>query len=171
MKPLILLLVSTLSVCASAQVYRTTDSEGNVVYTDSPAPGSTAAEQVDIKPTNTTPPPRAIDRSNQITKKKVAEIAPSVTITSPADGDTIPMGLGNFSVSASTSPALQPNEHLILEINGEAWGEAQTAGHWTVTNVHRGQHTLVVLRQSSESEDVIRSAGVQLLVLRPIGAR
>lgn len=171
MKPLTLLLLLTLSVCTSAQVYRTTDSEGNVIFTDSPPPGSAATEQVDIKPTNTTPPPRVIDRSDQVKPEKPTKIASKVTITSPADGDTIPMGPGNFSVSASTSPPLQPDERLVLEISGEIWGEPQAAGYWTVTNVRRGEHTLVVLRQSSESEEVIRSPEVRLLVLRPIGVR
>ncbi|MEP0201198.1 MAG: DUF4124 domain-containing protein [Halioglobus sp.] len=171
MKPLALLVLLALSLCVSAQVYRTTDSEGNVIFTDSPPPGSNVSDQVDIKPTNTTPPPRVIDRSEQVAPDKPAEIAPTVTITNPADGDTIPMGLGNFSVSASTSPALQPEESLVLEVSGEPWGEPQTAGYWTVTNVRRGEHTLVVLRQSSESEDIIRSEEVRLLVLRPIGVR
>ncbi|MEP4486135.1 MAG: DUF4124 domain-containing protein [Halioglobus sp.] len=171
MKPLVLSLLLAFSLCASAQVYRTTDSEGNVIFTDSPPPGSTAAEQVDIKPTNTTPPPRVIDRSEQVTPDEPTEIAPTVTISNPADGDTIPMGLGNFSVSASTSPPLQPEESLVLEISGEPWGEPQKAGYWAVTNVRRGEHTLVVLRQSSESQDIIRSDEVRLLVLRPIGVR
>jgi hypothetical protein len=171
MKSITLLFLLTLSICASAQIYRTTDSEGNVIFTDTPPAASADTQQVEMKPTNTTPPPRVVDRSQDTRKDKPTKVVTTVTITRPVDGDTIPMGPGNFSVSASTSPALQPEESLVLEVSGEIWGEPQTAGYWTVTNVRRGEHTLVVLRQSSKSEDVVRSAPVRLLVLRPIGVR
>ena len=48
------LVLSTLlaSSLANAQVYRTTDSNGNVIFTDTPPPGG--AEEVKLNPTNTT---------------------------------------------------------------------------------------------------------------------
>ena len=50
-----LLLASTL---ASAQIYRTTDEDGNVIFTDRPpASEGSEVEAVELNPTNTTPPP------------------------------------------------------------------------------------------------------------------
>ena len=47
-----------LAIPASAQIYKTTDEHGNVVFTDSPPPGE--GEQVELPQTNTTPPPPVV---------------------------------------------------------------------------------------------------------------
>ena len=55
--PAVLLSGTLLALPATAQIYKTTDAEGNVVFTDQPPGGDTQAEQVELQPLNTTPPP------------------------------------------------------------------------------------------------------------------
>ncbi len=105
---LLALLLLPLSGLAQA-VYRTTDAQGNVVFTDSPPANATPADRVEIRPTNTVQPPQIPPRpASENTPNAEAEVAAyTLTITEPANETTIPMGPGNFSVSVNVSPALQ----------------------------------------------------------------
>ena len=62
MKRLTLILLLTLPMAVSAQIYKTTDSQGNVVYTDKPSAAGRPAEEVKLQTTNTAPPPPDIPR-------------------------------------------------------------------------------------------------------------
>ena len=115
------------SSIASAQVYRTTDSDGNVIFTDTPPPGG--AEEVKLNPTNTTPateiasPPEPVAEESE--EESEQEIEYSIRISAPADGSTIPMGIGSFTVIAAVSPGLEEGETLQLIMNGSNHGEPQ----------------------------------------------
>ena len=171
-----LLLISLLlaSSLATAQIYRTTDDEGNVIFTDRPpAEEGTEVEAVELKPTNPTPPPEQRPDLAPRPAKEKPEVAPGyrVTVTAPDDGATIPMGPGNFSVSAGTSPSLAPGETLQLILSGTAWQEPQSRGQWNLTNIRRGEHDIVVIRLDAEGKEVAASEPVRVLVLRPVRAR
>ena len=166
-----LLLASTL---ASAQIYRTTDEDGNVIFTDRPpASEGTEVEAVELNPTNTTPPPEERPDLAPRPLDEEPEVTPNyrVTVTAPEDGTTIPMGPGNFSVSAGTSPALAPGENLQLILSGTAWQEPQSRGQWNLTNIRRGEHDIVVVRVDAEGKEIASSEPVRILVLRPVRAR
>ena len=94
-----------------------------------------------------------------------------MTVTAPEDGTTIPMGPGNFSVSAGTSPSLAPGETLQLILSGTAWQEPQSRGQWNLTNIRRGEHDIVVVRRDAKGKELAASEPVRILVLRPVRAR
>ena len=101
MARLLILSLLLASALASAQIYRTTDKDGNVIFTDRP-PASEGAdvEAVELNPTNTTPPPEQRPDLAPRPVEEKPEVTPDyrVTVTAPEDGSTIPMGPGNFSV-------------------------------------------------------------------------
>ena len=164
---LALLLVSPL---VSAQgIYRTTDENGNVIFTDAPPADSTAAEEVGLQPTNRTPPPPDVpalapgeERADEPEKAEY-----QVVIVKPANETSIPMGPGNFSVSASVNPDLKKYYSLQLYMDGEARGSPQASGFWDLTNVFRGAHDLTVAVINSEGETVGISEPVRVYVHRP----
>ena len=165
-----LLLASSL---ASAQIYRTTDEDGNVIFTDRPPAAEGAdVEAVELNPTNTTPPPEERPDLAPRPPEEEPEVTPEyrVTVNAPEDGATIPMGPGNFSVSAGTSPALAPGETLQLILSGTPWQEPQNRGQWNLTNIRRGEHDIVVVRLDAEGTEVAASEPVRILVLRPVRA-
>ena len=41
----------------AAQIYKTTDADGNIVFTDKPSPSGSTTEKVKRNQTNTAPPP------------------------------------------------------------------------------------------------------------------
>ena len=72
---LLALLLLPLSGLAQA-VYRTTDAQGNVVFTDSPPANATPADRVEIRPTNTVQPPQIPPRpASENTPNAQAEVA------------------------------------------------------------------------------------------------
>ncbi len=154
----------------SAQtIYKTTDAQGNVVFTDKP-PGDRNAEQVELRPMNTTPSVPVPARTPDTERKAAdddAESAPEVAITSPENESTIPMGGGDFGVFASVTPAVGPGQSLQLLIDGEAWGGPQNGGAWQLSNIMRGPHDLTVQLLDSGGAAIASSTSVRVYVLRP----
>ena len=163
---LLILWVAGAGFTANAQVYKQVDEDGNITFTDQPAPDATPVE---IKPTNTTPPPSpsAYPQATPESDTDVVDGAYTVTITSPADETIIARGPGNFSVSASIAPALAPAQKLQLLIDGSPRGEAQRNPNWVLTNVFRGEHSLEVAVLDATGKQVARSASVTVFVFRP----
>lgn len=150
-------------------IYRTTDAQGNVVFTDTPPTNATPADRIEIRPTNTA-------RPTEIPAPRVTDAAPvggsaivayTVTITEPANETTIPMGPGNFPVSVNISPALQSAENLQLFVDGAPQGKPQRAATWALTNVFRGQHDLTVGVIDNSGKTVAVSEPVRVFVQRP----
>ncbi len=166
---LVLLLPLLICATASAQIYRTTDEQGNVVFTDTP-PQGVAREEVELPPTNTAPPPPP--RPDLAPREPAADEEPAgveygVVITVPADETTIPMGPGNFSVSAVVRPSLGADERLQLFVDAVPWGEPQKVPSWSLTNVFRGAHDITVAVIDSAGSHLAVSEPVRVYVLRP----
>lgn len=159
---------------ADTAIYRTTDAQGNVIFTDAPPADGHPGERVDVPPVNTTPAPQvrespaatASTESSESTGQK-AQAPPQVTITSPANETTIPQGPGNFSVTAQVSRPLQSGQRLQLRLDGEPRGEPQRETTWNLTNVLRGAHDLTVSVLGQDGETVTTSEPVRVYVLRP----
>lgn len=167
---LLTILLLTTPLVAPAQIYRTVDEQGNVVYTDTPPPAGTEREEVKIQPINTAPPPTP--RPDLAPRREERQEAPAgveygVAITAPANETTIPMGPGNFSVSGVVRPSLSAGHRLQLYVDGVAWGEPQAAPSWGLTNVFRGAHDITIAVVDSEGAHLAVSEAVRVYVLRP----
>ncbi len=156
-----------LPLFASGQnIYRTTDENGNVVFTDRPADGSTTTEQVEIRQTNITPA-TPIETREEPQAAEPEEEDYSVNILSPDNETSFPMGPGNFSVSAEVSPGLRGGHALQLYVGGAPWGAPQSSTGWDLTNVFRGAHDLTVAVVDSDGEQLAVSPPVRVFVHRP----
>ena len=91
----------------------------------------------------------------------------SVTITSPANETTIPMGPGNFSVNAAVAPALGEDMLLQLLVDGTPSGSPQANTSWALTNVFRGAHDVTVAVVDASGKQLTVSGPVRVYVLRP----
>lgn len=165
---LLAMLMATFSSTADS-IYRTTDAEGNVVFTDAPNATSRPAEKVEIQRTNTTQPPQLSPLPDITTAGNEQDGAPpyTVKITSPADETSFPMGPGNFSVSVRVSPSLKKYDGLQLFVDGEARGSPQRDTLWDLINVFRGQHDLTVAIVNNAGETLAMSEPVRVYVHRP----
>lgn len=161
-----LLITALFATHSAAQIYKTTDANGNVVFTDQPPAGTTASEQVDLQQTNTTP--AVAPRAPSTPEPREPEPAPiEVSITSPANETTIPMGGGMFDVSATATPGVGPGQTLQLLLDGTPKGAPQTGTLWQLENVFRGAHDLSVRLIDSSGEVIANSNSVRVYVLRP----
>jgi hypothetical protein len=169
LKCLLILWVAGAGFAAGAQIYKHVDEDGKITFTDQP-PDDGTATPVEIKPTNTTPPPSP-SAYPQTTPEPdddgADDSAYTVTITSPEDQTIIPRGPGNLSVSASIKPALAPSQKLQLLLDGSPRGEAQRNSSWALTNVFRGEHQLEVAVLDANGEQVAKSDGITIFVFRP----
>ncbi len=159
-------------LCSAQQIYKTTDENGNVVFTDQPPPESDAVQRVELQRTNTSRPPtiRPLPPAAQESDAEELVTAPleyRLSIDRPDNETTIPMGPGNFTVSARVEPPPGPDHLLQLRLNGENRGEAQRSSIWELTNVFRGAHDITVSVVDKDGEDLATSQPVRVYVLRP----
>ena len=170
MTRILLLTLVLLPLCVSADsIYRTTDEEGNVVFTDAPSADGGTAEAVSVQRTNTAAPPSPNSYPDSSGGGGTEPDAPpyNVAITSPVDETSFPMGPGNFSVSASIYPSLEKYESLQLFMDGEPWGSTQPSAFWDLTNVFRGAHDITVGVINADGETLATSEPVRVYVHRP----
>jgi len=157
-------------VTAAGQVYKVTDEEKGVVFTDRPESfDGDKVEEIDIpEPNSSATPPEIPPRSIRAPgdTDDAARPAASVTITSPENEATIAMGPGNFSVSARVDPPLRRGESLVLMMDGQAYGSEQTSNSWFIEGALRGPHDLIVQRRGRDGAVAI-SDTVRVYVLRP----
>lgn len=155
------------AAAVATPVYKTTDKDGNITFTDQPpAADAKSAERHEIRPLNTAEPleTRPVDPAPAATELSTPF---ETRIEQPADGSTIPMGPGNFTVKVFVSPPLTASEHLQLELDGAAYGMPQKQPWWSLTNIYRGEHQLRVHRLHSSGAEVDISDTSTLFVLRP----
>jgi hypothetical protein len=165
---LLTLLLLPLAGLADA-IYRTTDAQGNVVFTDTPPANGAPADRVEIQPVNTAEPPQNLTRPAPADASNVESKvgAYTVTITEPANETSFPMGPGNFSVSIKVNPALNKDESLQLFMDDAPWGDPQRDSTWDLTNVFRGQHDLTVGVIDKSGKALAISPPVRVFVHRP----
>jgi len=165
---LISLMLSVHSMTAHAQIYKSVDENGVVTFSDVPPDGSSGSKSILVRtnPTNSMPP---VTTQTPETESNVIEVAVpyAISISSPGDNTTIPMGAGIFNVTAEPNPPLSDDEMVALYLDGELIGAPQTDTVWTLTYVTRGAHTLQVRRLSSSGETISESDLVTVFVLRP----
>lgn len=154
---------------AQAQIYKYRDSNGNVVFSDKRPPGTVedGVEEITLPATNSTRVPDTAAPSPQTETPSPVDVDYQTSIIEPADGSTIPMGPGNFVVSASISPTLAGGEQLQLIVDGSPAGTPQRSSAWELQNVYRGKHTLVVQRLDGNGDPIDRSDAITVYVLRP----
>ena len=93
--------------------------------------------------------------------------ARSVSIASPLNNATIPMGAGIFDVTAELGAPLAEDELLALYLDDELVDSPKVNTVWTLTYVIRGPHTLQVRRLSRAGETISQSETITVFVLRP----
>lgn len=167
------LFTSALWLCLGADlaaqpVYKVTDEDGNVTFTDTPR--GNEQMQVEMQMVNPTNTAKAVSTATPIsqTSEPGEPILYATQIVLPAENATIPMGPGNFAVEASLSPAMKGDEKLSLLLDGEPFGPPQRMPIWQLNNVYRGAHQLQVVRLTSMGRQLDASEPRTIYVMRPM---
>jgi hypothetical protein len=172
--PALLALLAAMATCvataapAAAQIYRTVDADGNVVFTDvPPRPGETA-EKVELSGGSTfTPPPdpeptesrlrwSSTDTDEQVTADTMATVYETVEVVSPGNDETVRENSGNITIAVRVVPELRPGHRVQLELDGQPLQTSQTPT-FQLQHVDRGTHQVQV-HVLDQAGAVIRSS-------------
>jgi hypothetical protein len=167
-RPLLLAsLVATVAslALAQAEVYKSRDAQGNVIFSDK---SSGSAEAVKLPPTNTMPevaPPTrpAAPRATG----DAASAGYALAIVTPVEGQMVFSATGTLDVGVSVAPALQPEHSLRLLLDGAPAGIPPQAGSITLEGVSQGTHTLELQVLDGNGELVQSSGTVSVHLQRP----
>ncbi len=155
------------SAATAAQIYKHTDENGNVVFTDIPPRAGENAEtvEVDIAAPNSFETPEAlrVDPNAWIVdpdaeSEVVAFSYQYSRITSPADDESVRENAGNVTLTAEIVPSLRTGHQLQLVIDSTVQQVTRTP-YFNLTNVDRGTHVARV--------DVVDAAGKVLMSGEP----
>jgi len=162
------------SVVSAASVYRTTDAQGNAVFTDRPVE---QGERVELEPLSVLPStpvrdPAARDVERETARQPARADTPFMPYTTfrieqPEDGETLPTGAaGNVQVTLAIEPALRPDHKVRLLVDGRVSQSALHARVFMLTDLVRGEHTLQAELLDAQGRVRHRSAPVTLYVQR-----
>lgn len=155
MSKLILTLICIfISVSITAEtVYKKTNPDGSVEFTDTPSSGS---EKIKVrKPSTYSPTPLA--PLNSPTKKPSQDFNYSLTINQPANDETI-VNQADVQVSISVQPALLSGQGHQIRYSLDGESIVSRSSSETFMNVSRGTHNLTASVVDAEGEVVSPAA-------------
>lgn len=149
-----------------AEVYKSTDAEGNVIYTDRPP--SKDAEAVDIPPPTTYTPVK-------IPKAPATQSKPapqgfkgykSVRISSPEHDSTLTDPSGRLELTIAIEPGLQPDHKIRILMDSEQKAE-QNSTSFIFENLNRGSHTFQAFVVDTMGRAIDLSEPITVHIHRP----
>ena len=150
---------------SNAEIYKTVDKQGRVVYTDQPSANSNA-KIVELRSINSVPPTQFTSVESRTPDVAVIDINYQVTVISPVSGVMLLPDERHLTVSVSLDKALQPGHVLVYFLDGEIV-EKTTELSITIVEPPRGEHKLHVHVMSKYGKSLGQSDAVTAVVMRP----
>ncbi|PVY70327.1 uncharacterized protein DUF4124 [Tamilnaduibacter salinus] len=162
-------LLAGFSSSLDAEVYKHTDEQGNVTYSDESIDG---AETVDVKPVTTVTLPK-MEQVEQATSDSQRGSQPepqatydSARFTAPENESAFHSGSGDVVFSVTSTPGLQPGHRFEVALDGQPIGQNR-AGQFSVTNVNRGTHNASVNIIGPNGEIIHTGENISFTIHRP----
>lgn len=156
------------SSMSHAQIFRWTDANGTVNFSDIPHPGS---QKVILPKTITTPPSQKKPESTfEKSSSKADESAITydvLVISQPANNETIRNSQGLVPVIVDLKPDLAPEHLLQLIYDGKPLGKPQSGLSFALNDVNRGSHTIAVQVIDKEGKALATSDAITIYMHRP----
>lgn len=155
---------------ALADVYKSVDEDGNVIFTDQP---SENAERIHVKEVQTiesqkpgpSDSPTLTEEGQE--QEDAAIVYTKLEITSPANDSAVRANDGNITINTAVEPALkqEAGHQLALYMDGTQVSTGP-GPQLNVTNVDRGTHIFSAAVIDSEGNELLRSSSVSFTVQR-----
>ena len=155
------------AVTAQAEIYKSFDENGNVVFTDRP-PSGTPSQEVKVTPSSViqslnTPAPTGQRPDEEEEEGTVYE---SLTVVEPANDAGVRSNDGNIAVLLELVPKLNAGNHrLELLMDGNVVADG-SLGTFELENIDRGAHSVFAQVKDAQNNVLIRSPLVTFTVLR-----
>jgi len=163
----ILILLALFACQANAEIYKSINADGEVVYSDTATQG---AERVKMPALPTyTPPPAATAGFTPVQQvREKTDYYKSFVLVSPANEETIRNNLGILNIEAKLTPALQVRlKHRVqFFLNGEPYGAPVGKTSLTISNLDRGDYTLSAAVVDADGKTLISTGDVVLYMKR-----
>jgi Domain of unknown function (DUF4124) len=163
---LLLILCVLISTTSVAQIYKTVDKDGNVVYSDTPP--NDQAESVKLKQILTLPAETPTNSTS--TSRDDGVVQYQVEIVSPRNEVVIPPGQRDLAVAIVLNPSLQQDHLITYYIDGELVQETQSTSI-VIQDPPRGGRTLTVEVINQQGDVLGVSAPLAVNVIRPIAKK
>lgn len=161
MRTLALILVIFFSTNLAAEVYRSVDENGNVVFTDKPGPDS---ELIEIDDLQTIKPPPSRGSGYKPPKKAEAPYS-AINILSPANDEAIRSDAGNVTINIEVKPTLRPRDNVVLYMDGKEI-ELGKAMAKAFSGLDRGTHQIRAAVKDPDGRIQHSSTSVSFHLLR-----
>lgn len=154
---------------AAADIYKTVDKQGRVIYTDKPS-GDQPAEKVDLPPVNTLPPESRTNQPRPTINKPAQQQPYDIQIVSPKNNATLTAEQRDLGIAIALDRPLEPNHWLLFFMNGELLEETRSNSVF-IEEITRGSHTIYVEVIDNKGASLGVSETVVVNVMRPIVKR
>lgn len=136
-----ILILSLLSAAAQAEVYKSINDKGEVVYSDTPSQG---AERVKLPTLPTYTPPPVVPAPSVAPALEDNAVYESFSFSKPQNEATVRNNLGIIMIETRLAPPLQTRlKHRIqFYLDGKPNGPPLDRTAITMSNIERGAHTL-----------------------------
>lgn len=125
---------------SGAQIYKTVDEDGNIIFTDQPA--SADAQPMELSPLAAISDPVPVaPRPDPAADTREQAVRYRISIVSPQQDQTLWGTVGNVPVQVSTRPTLQPGYRVAIYLNGTQVDE-MVGGIKNIGGVDRGTHQI-----------------------------
>ncbi|MFP3874950.1 MAG: DUF4124 domain-containing protein [Thiohalophilus sp.] len=160
---LILLLLFTLPAVAADKIYKKVNPDGSVEYSDEPFEGSEEMPSKRIPSMSFEKSPD-IDFQSPARDDQDADASYEVSVTSPANDESIRDNTGNVTLQGRVAPGLRGGHSLRWILDGEALDDSGSSVQ--LSNVDRGTHTVKLEVVDNDGEVLAASSSVTFHLLR-----
>lgn len=152
-----------------AQIYKWTDSQGNVHFSDQPHPD---AEKITIPEAQTfNPPPLLSPQASPTSSVKEGGDSERgydvLQIIQPQNEETIRNTEGFIPVVVSIKPKLKGGDKLQILYDGKALGDPKPTTVFALNQVKRGSHTIAVQALDEEGNVLQTSESITVFMMQP----
>ncbi len=182
----LVLVAALMMICFTSfgEVYKWTDSQGNVHFSDTPHEG---AEQLKMPETQSYSSPKSKkesdanehneDSESQVSGESEAEVSGEsesqdnfytrVEITQPSSEGTVRNNQGNVVVAVEVEPVLLKKDNVRIVFDGQPLGKPQHSLTFQLNGINRGSHTIAVQVLSSDDNVIKTSSTITFYMHRP----
>ena len=143
---------------ADEAFYKITDPEGNITLSDTPGEKSSITESITIQqPTTISAVP--LPNTSPIKKdtRPQQKNYQSLTISSPAEGQTLPYSANGIRVNAQLTPALKKGHRITYTFDGAPITSPAGSNSALITEAYRGEHTVSATAINAAGQALISS--------------
>lgn len=155
--------------CLQAQIYKWTDSDGIVHFSDIPHVGATTIKLPEVKKNNSSVNP-LLDKepvASSVTTNSTANYR-DIAITAPKNDATIRNNQGYVPVIVSIEPELKPGDLIQILFDGEPLGKPKASMISAINDIKRGTHTIAASVVDKDGGVIKTSEAVTIYMHRPM---